>query len=177
MRNKANCGFQLFNNSFPLFPRKLKLYEEQELTMQVFSEPEMLQANNMSLPNPEPSPIISLERRDSYEISQAGDNTYATIQPRNQSLMGGEVADYATLTNARAPSVSEHISLMAKVFDDNFFLCCIMDLHSDFLAAHPFPLSLGKKKRNCVHLAFRFDDGEAFSMVIHFMLIFNLFRE
>jgi hypothetical protein len=74
--------------------------------MQVFSEPEMLQANSIPVPIPEPSPIISLARRDSYEISQAGDNTYATIQPRNQSQMG-DVADYATLTNTRAPSVSK----------------------------------------------------------------------
>lgn len=47
----------------------------------------------------------TLDRRDSYETSQMGDNTYATIQPRNMSQMG-EVADYATLrNNSRAPSV------------------------------------------------------------------------
>lgn len=47
-----------------------------------------------------------MARRDSYEISQHGDNTYATIQPRNVSQLG-EIADYATLrNNSRPPSVS-----------------------------------------------------------------------
>ncbi|KAJ6636635.1 Cadherin-87A [Pseudolycoriella hygida] len=75
--------------------QKLKLYEEQELTMQVFSEPEI----NQSSP--------PLARRDSYETSQHGDNTYATIQPRNASQLG-EIADYATLrNNSHPPSMYE----------------------------------------------------------------------
>lgn len=66
-----------------------------------------------------------MHRRDSYEVSQLGDNTYATILPRNSGhsvanseLNGtvrgnrtaapssnGEIADYATLRNvSRAPS-------------------------------------------------------------------------
>uniref|UniRef100_A0A182NLH4 Cadherin domain-containing protein n=1 Tax=Anopheles dirus TaxID=7168 RepID=A0A182NLH4_9DIPT len=139
--------------------QKLKLYEEQELTMQVFSEPEMSQQQSMNNSNStnssqDPSSQLSLtlgldhhhplhhqqaphlppqHRRDSYDMSQAGDNTYATIQPRNygtsnlSTVLGSgalvppgglpssgvtstsgtsssEVADYATLRNSRAPS-------------------------------------------------------------------------
>ncbi|XP_050101039.1 cadherin-87A isoform X1 [Anopheles aquasalis] len=135
--------------------QKLKLYEEQELTMQVFSEPDMSQQQSMNNSNstnsagsPDPSSQLSLTlgldhqlhhpqqqphlRRDSYDMSQAGDNTYATIQPRNygtsnlSTVLGSsltpagggalgssgvtsatsssEVADYATLRNSRAPS-------------------------------------------------------------------------
>ncbi|XP_058116398.1 cadherin-87A [Anopheles ziemanni] len=127
--------------------QKLKLYEEQELTMQVFSEPEMSQQQSMNNSNSsqDPSSQLSLtlglehqlhhpasvplgHRRDSYDMSQAGDNTYATIQPRNygpsnlSTVLGSgltptpagvtgtsatsssEVADYATLRNNRAPS-------------------------------------------------------------------------
>ncbi|XP_058058428.1 cadherin-87A [Anopheles bellator] len=136
--------------------QKLKLYEEQELTMQVFSEPDMSQQQSMNNSNStnsagsqDPSSQLSLTlgldhqlhhhqpqqqphlRRDSYDMSQAGDNTYATIQPRNygtsnlstvlgSSLTPGhgpigpsgvtgatgasEIADYATLRNSRAPS-------------------------------------------------------------------------
>lgn len=91
--------------------------------MQVLSEPEISQmehSNDMS---------GELERRNSYEVSQMGDNTYATILPRNMTHMGpmangsanelngtvrslrmasnnglstignGEIADYATLRN------------------------------------------------------------------------------
>lgn len=71
--------------------------------MQVFSEPEI---NNTNSPvvQEEPPSIDTLGRRDSYGTSQGGDNTYATIQPRNLS---GDMADYATLrNNSRAPSVS-----------------------------------------------------------------------
>ncbi|ETN58359.1 hypothetical protein AND_010057 [Anopheles darlingi] len=143
--------------------QKLKLYEEQELTMQVFSEPDMSQQQSMNNSNstnsagsPDPSSQLSLTlgldhqlhhshplqqqqqphlRRDSYDMSQAGDNTYATIQPRNygtsnlSTVLGSsltpagggalgssgvtsatsssEVADYATLRNSRAPSLFE----------------------------------------------------------------------
>ena len=58
--------------------QKLKLYEEQELTMQVFSEPEMLQqnhSNNTSSQDPSQLSLglaLALDRRDSYEASQAG---------------------------------------------------------------------------------------------------------
>uniref|UniRef100_A0A182Y7D4 Cadherin domain-containing protein n=1 Tax=Anopheles stephensi TaxID=30069 RepID=A0A182Y7D4_ANOST len=144
--------------------QKLKLYEEQELTMQVFSEPEMSQQQSMNNSNStnssqDPSSQLSLtlglehhhplhqqppshlsqHRRDSYDLSQAGDNTYATIQPRNygtsnlSTVLGSsivppaglsssgvtstsatsssEVADYATLRNSRAPSVSASSSI------------------------------------------------------------------
>lgn len=144
--------------------QKLKLYEEQELTMQVFSEPELTQqqqqhhhqqqlnsSNNTSsslashqnqhhhvMQQQEQALVLGLDRRDSYpELSQGGgDNTYATIQPRNYAsnlssvLMGtsgigggggggsgngaapagglsGEMSDYATLRNSRAPSMYE----------------------------------------------------------------------
>lgn len=62
---------------------------------------------------------MALDRRHSYEISQMGDNTYATILPRNVPQIGGsgsnstgdvlgvgplgnsrsDLADYATLRN------------------------------------------------------------------------------
>nr|CAH7738219.1 unnamed protein product [Callosobruchus chinensis] len=69
--------------------QKLKIYEEQELTMQVFNEPEQ----NM------------LTRRDSDDYIP-DDNTYATIQHphrRGSSHMAtmslaGDLADYATLS-------------------------------------------------------------------------------
>ncbi|XP_055623372.1 cadherin-87A [Toxorhynchites rutilus septentrionalis] len=136
--------------------QKLKLYEEQELTMQVFSEPELTQQqqqqhqqqlnnsnNTSSSINPEQPLVLGLDRRDSYELSQGGgDNTYATIQPRNYGTnlstvlgsaigsggvgggggdggggygggrasglgLSGDMADYATLRNSRAPSMFE----------------------------------------------------------------------
>lgn len=135
--------------------------------MQVFSEPELTQqhhqqqqqlnnSNNTSssmashqhqhqhhaMQQQEQALVLGLDRRDSYPelVSQGGgDNTYATIQPRNYAsnlssvLMGtsgigggggvsqgggggtgggpagglsGEMSDYATLRNSRAPSVS-----------------------------------------------------------------------
>lgn len=79
------------------FYRKLKLYEEQELTMQVFSEPEA----SPGTPQTNHESSRALERRDSYETA----NTYATIQPRNISQMV-EIDDYASLRNTRPPSVS-----------------------------------------------------------------------
>ncbi|GAB0095360.1 Cadherin-87A [Sergentomyia squamirostris] len=89
--------------------QKLKLYEEQELTMQVFSEPEMLNAHNS--PSHQDGLPLTLNRRDSYETSQGGgDNTYATIQPRNISSQVGDnnLADYATLRNPNGvPSMYE----------------------------------------------------------------------
>ncbi|XP_059616920.1 cadherin-87A [Phlebotomus argentipes] len=88
--------------------QKLKLYEEQELTMQVFSEPEMMSMNNSS--SQQDGLPLTLNRRDSYETSQGGgDNTYATIQPRNiSSQVGDGLADYATLRNpSGVPSIYE----------------------------------------------------------------------
>lgn len=89
------CGLQ---DLWTLF-RKLKLYEEQELTMQVFSEPEASPGTPQTNENNR-----GLERRDSYETA----NTYATIQPRNISQMV-EIDDYASLRNTRPPSVSNRI--------------------------------------------------------------------
>ncbi|EDW97645.1 cadherin-87A [Drosophila yakuba] len=66
--------------------QKLKLYEEQELTMQVFSEPDHI--SNSEAPG-------HLDHRSSLEqvhhVGQTVDNTYATIQPRNNQnrLTGG----------------------------------------------------------------------------------------
>lgn len=57
--------------------RKLKLYEEQELTMQVFLEPEGLQYSV--------DDINSTDRRNSFDTNITGDNTYATIQPRTHN--------------------------------------------------------------------------------------------
>ena len=83
--------------------RKLKLYEEQELTMQVFSDPNEIQMpndNGMSVArhqNLTTQNLIGLETPPSllldglYELDQLNDggigiletdNTYATIQPR-----------------------------------------------------------------------------------------------
>uniref|UniRef100_A0A336M3D8 CSON011390 protein n=1 Tax=Culicoides sonorensis TaxID=179676 RepID=A0A336M3D8_CULSO len=78
--------------------QKLKLYEEQELTMQVFSEPEA----SPGTPQTNHESNRALERRDSYETA----NTYATIQPRNISQMV-EIDDYASLRNTRPPSLYE----------------------------------------------------------------------
>lgn len=81
--------------------QKLKLYEEQELTMQVFNEPEQ----------------VALDRHDS-EYTQ-GDNTYATIQhptrrPSSNAApmsLADDIADYATLSGAPHNSNSSHSSL------------------------------------------------------------------
>ncbi|XP_017083648.2 LOW QUALITY PROTEIN: cadherin-87A [Drosophila eugracilis] len=58
--------------------QKLKLYEEQELTMQVFSEPDHISNSETQ---------GHLDHRSSLEqvhhVGQSVDNTYATIQPRN----------------------------------------------------------------------------------------------
>jgi len=74
--------------------QKLKLYEEQELTMQVFCEPE-----NTGLTATPPQP--AMERTESANFCQV-DNTYATIQhpTRNavMSLGGEDIGDYATLS-------------------------------------------------------------------------------
>ncbi|XP_037950631.1 cadherin-87A [Teleopsis dalmanni] len=102
--------------------QKLKLYEEQELTMQVFSEPDHISTSE--------SPA-QLDHRNNMELGHhTVDNTYATIQPRNSNhgpgsnigitgLNSGVVvgrmdhqhmndfADYATLRNNRAPSMYE----------------------------------------------------------------------
>lgn len=126
--------------------------------MQVFSEPEMVHGGGdggTPLPMAGSSSISSssvaaasaaaaaatiLDRRNSYEASQLGDNTYATIQPRSLAHLsagglggggvapagsagagggggnGAEVADYATLRNgSRAPSVSDTSVWCAKI--------------------------------------------------------------
>ncbi|XP_021925581.1 cadherin-87A isoform X2 [Zootermopsis nevadensis] len=77
--------------------QKLKLYEEQELTMQVFCEPE-----NLGIATTSPQP--PMERPESEDFSQV-DNTYATIQhpTRRGSLsavmsLREDVGDYATLS-------------------------------------------------------------------------------
>lgn len=80
--------------------QKLKLYEEQELTMQVFSEPESQQ--------PTEDANVS-DRRNSFDTT----NTYATIQPRHNNYDG---EDYATLGNIPSASVSGVKTL--------FFLFC-----------------------------------------------------
>uniref|UniRef100_A0A0A9XXM0 Cadherin-87A n=1 Tax=Lygus hesperus TaxID=30085 RepID=A0A0A9XXM0_LYGHE len=79
--------------------QKLKLYEEQELTMQVFCEPE-----NNQLP----------DRRDSADMS-AVDNTYATIQHPNRrsslnTMLSLGAGDYATLGGSVLPldNISSH---------------------------------------------------------------------
>lgn len=81
--------------------QKLKLYEEQELTMQVFSEPDH-SSNSDGAP-------AQLDRRNSIEHAHHPvDNTYATIQPRNADNHPlNDFADYATLRNNRAPSMYE----------------------------------------------------------------------
>lgn len=109
--------------------QKLKLYEEQELTMQVFSEPENMNPqstppphnnNNSSMTNNlEIIPhsdimddgLLLSSRRDSDPYDPM-DNTYATIQPRTISShvsAGDTIEDYATLrtTHSATPSVSE----------------------------------------------------------------------
>ncbi|EEB19942.1 conserved hypothetical protein [Pediculus humanus corporis] len=75
--------------------QKLKLYEEQELTMQVFIDPD----NNDTL------------RRNSGVDMPQGDNTYATIQHPNHhhhhvsNRVSDDIGDYETLTNNhRRPS-------------------------------------------------------------------------
>lgn len=80
--------------------QKLKLYEEQELTMQVFTDPD-----NSG----------TLRRNSAGEISQ-GDNTYATIQHpnrRNSNLNGisDDIGDYETLTGAHRQPHSNNSSM------------------------------------------------------------------
>lgn len=106
--------------------------------MQVFSEPEISQIESTNDVSAQPS-----GRRDSYEVSQIGDNTYATILPRNlphamasssneingtirssrmpsnsgvSTIGNAEVADYATLRNvSRAPSaVRSHLPSLVR---------------------------------------------------------------
>lgn len=108
--------------------QKLKLYEEQELTMQVFSEPENMnpqstppphnnnnQAMNNNLEIIPPNDLLMDDdhlmamRRDSDSYDPC-DNTYATIQPRTISsqISGDMIEDYATLRSPHSttPSVS-----------------------------------------------------------------------
>ncbi|PSN52632.1 hypothetical protein C0J52_14597, partial [Blattella germanica] len=97
------AGFAIENIVFlSSAQKKLKLYEEQELTMQVFCEPE-----NMGLAANTPQP--PMERRDSADFSQV-DNTYATIQHPTRrgslnavmSMSGEDMGDYATLSGGTA---------------------------------------------------------------------------
>ncbi|XP_075145328.1 cadherin 87A [Haematobia irritans] len=102
--------------------QKLKLYEEQELTMQVFSEPDHMSNSDIQVP---------MDHCGSLEQQHVVDNTYATIQPRNHGgngpgMVGNnpnpnipsnnhgridphmtDFADYATLRNNRVPSMFE----------------------------------------------------------------------
>ncbi|KAK9728307.1 Cadherin domain [Popillia japonica] len=81
--------------------QKLKIYEEQELTMQVFNEPEN-----------------ALVRRDSEDFVP-DDNTYATIQHPNRRgsahiatlSIADDMADYATLSGVPHHSISASSSL------------------------------------------------------------------
>lgn len=111
------------------------MYEEQELTMQVFSEPNEIQmptVNHQPQSNSITQNLLSLEPPSSllldspYDLTHdGGDNTYATIQPRNftnnnhssnnNNLISTTSnssnlfdADYATLRNNRVPSVSNN---------------------------------------------------------------------
>lgn len=120
--------------------QKLKLYEEQELTMQVFSEPENMnpqstppphnnnnQAMNNNLEIIPPNDLLMDDghllamRRDS-DSYDPGDNTYATIQPRTISsqISGDMIEDYATLRSPHStPSVSLHFK---KIISNGFKL-------------------------------------------------------
>jgi len=85
--------------------QKLKLYEEQELTMQVFCEPEI-------------SAQPGHERRDSADMSMM-DNTYATIQqPSRRGSLNTmlSLGDYATLGGSVLPldNVSSHSQQMLE---------------------------------------------------------------
>lgn len=101
--------------------------------MQVFSEPEFCSTSDPSpvsqiysyIMQLSPSAIVllfqtTLDRRDSFGTSHAGDNTYATIQPRNGSQIA-DVADYATLRNNRVPSVRSCNFPLS--FTRNFIIC------------------------------------------------------
>jgi hypothetical protein len=80
----------------------LKIYEEQELTMQVFNEPEQ----------------NALGRRNSDDFVP-DDNTYATIQHPNRRgsahiasrSLADDLADYATLSGLPHQTDSSHSSL------------------------------------------------------------------
>lgn len=85
-------------------------------------------------------PVPPFGRRDSYEVSQMGDNTYATIQPRNPSHLmangdstgsrmrnsssvstigNGEIADYATLRNISSAHPPSTVNLQSSMNDDS----------------------------------------------------------
>ncbi|KAB0801704.1 hypothetical protein PPYR_03890 [Photinus pyralis] len=86
--------------------QKLKIYEEQELTMQVFNEPDQ----------------AAMERRNSSDYV-LDDNTYATIQHPNRRgsahtatlSLGDDIADYATLSRIPRHSTSSQGSLKDTV--------------------------------------------------------------
>ncbi|RZF35066.1 hypothetical protein LSTR_LSTR009658 [Laodelphax striatellus] len=88
--------------------QKLKLYEEQELTMQVFCEPDSTQMPTQA----------TMERRDSADMSVV-DNTYDTIQhPARRgsvnTVLSLGAGDYATLGGSLLPidNVSSHSQQM-----------------------------------------------------------------
>ncbi|KAG7153827.1 Cadherin-87A-like [Homarus americanus] len=112
--------------------QKLKMYEEQELTMQVMSEFDTTQVNVP--PNPVQGPSVTVDaewsperRRSSIDLSQLDgqSNTYATIQKshggtlRSLQLRGlqqgtlklgedpGESNDYATLDHLHRPASAQ----------------------------------------------------------------------
>jgi len=86
----------------------LKLYEEQELTMQVFSEPDRLGTSEPPLLNLQvgfKSKVLKIFLNTlNFLQSDTQSNMYATLQPppRTPRLsLGhspGEISDYATLT-------------------------------------------------------------------------------
>lgn len=90
---------------FLFVSRKLKIYEEQELTMQVFNEPEQ----NARRESEDYIPVSvenNQEKKGNNIVSFKDENTYATIQHshRKGSLhhiptmsYNDEIADYATL--------------------------------------------------------------------------------
>ncbi|KAF5278616.1 hypothetical protein FQA39_LY00658 [Lamprigera yunnana] len=86
--------------------QKLKIYEEQELTMQVFNEPEQ----------------TVMDRRSSGEFI-LDDNNYATIQHPNRRgsahtatlSLGDDIADYATLSRLPRNSITSQDSLKDTV--------------------------------------------------------------
>lgn len=82
---------QSFINEDIILHRKLKLYEEQELTMQVFSEPESGFTNERRGSN------VSMGLGDTSQ-----DNTYATIQhPLPTNRHRPVTPDYTTLPSNR----------------------------------------------------------------------------
>lgn len=134
--------------------QKLKLYEEQELTMQVFSEPEHMNPQSTPPPHnnnlsqamnnnleiiPDDGLLLGRSDSDSYD---PGDNTYATIQPRtisSQISSADMIEDYATLrdTHSATPSVRSGIFKAAL----NYVINCSLPLFPSRCTNLPDPHS------------------------------------